>query len=249
MPAKEWAMPKVDSIKSIHPGFRSHKTPAVIHYPQRWHRDVLLQLSLDPSVVSVRRGPFTDIPNALTLDLQTRAGIVHLIALRDECEMTEEAETAGLVPMHRSTFLREPRAGTARAVWAMRKRIVPPADRLRILDRLHADGHGLPIADLMVCVRSGDAADAVLAMACDGSVVLDIDRQLTPETIVRLPDRPNGWKVSEADDTERRHGAETAPFGRDMSSTSGRPWTRPCLMERHDDGSSTTLASSGEEGK
>ncbi|WP_331327839.1 hypothetical protein [Methylobacterium fujisawaense] len=242
-------MPKVHPFPPIHPGFRSHKTPAVIHYPQRWHRDVLLQLSLDPSVVSVRRGPVSDIPNALTLDLQTQAGIVRLIALRDECQMTAQAEQAGLVPVHRSTFLREPRVGTARAVWAMRKHIVPPADRLRILDRLHADGRGLPIADLMVCVRSGDAAEAVLAMACDGSVVLDIDGHLTPETIVRLPHQSNGRKDGGLADTERRSGLKAVPSRRVVSSTSGRPWTRPRLSERHDDESSTTLASSDEEGK
>ncbi|MEE7460085.1 hypothetical protein MFUR16E_01345 [Methylobacterium fujisawaense] len=81
-------------------------------------RDVLLQLSLDPSVVSVRRGPVSDIPNALTLDLQTQAGIVRLIALRDECQMTAQAEQAGLVPVHRSTFLRAT-PGTAVATAAL----------------------------------------------------------------------------------------------------------------------------------
>lgn len=174
------------------PGFRSHKTPIPIIYVQRWHRDLLIQLTLDAAVLCITSGPGTMSTEIFDVLVETDAGVAHLLAFRDETD-------ASVVPMHhvcvslrRSSVLREPQASNARSIWSMRKKIVPLPDRLRILTHLQAAPAGMPISELISCVAASsiEPVEAVMSLACEGLLAINLDAPLVPETIVRLNPQP-----------------------------------------------------------
>lgn len=74
----------------------------------------------------------------------------------------------------------------------VRKRSVAAANRSRLLDHLLAHGSDVPISPAPACIRPTDAYETILALVCDGSVVVDIDRRLSPETPIRLPRAEGG---------------------------------------------------------
>lgn len=183
------------------PGFSSCKTQAPIIYGQRWHRDMLVQLTLDAAVRQIKAGPGSASTEILDLLVETGAGVARLLAIRDEFVDPVGPEDQTCIRLRRSMVLKEPRLSNARLIWSMRKKIVPPADRLRILMRLQAaQAAGLPISALIPCVAAAsiEAVDAILSLACEGLLSLDIDIPLVPETIVRIRPAPNGPDGSDA---------------------------------------------------
>jgi hypothetical protein len=185
--------PLKSQLPAQKPGFSSCKTRSSIVYAQRWHRDLLIQLTLDAAVQQITANPGSASPEILDLLVETGAGVARLLAIRDEFVDPAGVKDQNCIRLHRSMVLKEPRLSNARLIWSMRKKIVPPADRLRILMRLQiAHDAGLPISTLIPCVAAGsiEAVDAILSLACEGLLSLDIDRPMAPETIVRI--RPPG---------------------------------------------------------
>jgi hypothetical protein len=174
--------------KPQRPGFRSYKTPQPIAYLQRWHRDILVQLTLDPNALRIEQGPGTRATEVFDLLVTTTGGVIRIFAFRDDIEAPSLPPGGNCISLKRSSVLKEPRAANARAIWSMRKKIVSPADRLRVLLRLGDHPGGLPISDLLTCVLgpSTEPAEAILALACEGLVALSLDCPLVPDTTVRL---------------------------------------------------------------
>lgn len=187
------------------PGFRSCKTLAPILYVQRWHRDILIQLTLDAAVRRITAGPGSASSGILDLIVEMDTGVVRLLGVRDELELPAAFEDQVDICLRRSAVIQEPRMSNARIIWSMRKKIVPPADRLRILMRLqNAPSDGVAISALISCVNTSsiEPVDAVLSLACDGLLVLDIDSPLVPETMVRIC--PRSEKVDESNRSRSR---------------------------------------------
>jgi hypothetical protein len=71
-------------------------------------------------------------------------------------------------------------------VWACRKTLVSPGNRVRILHALSKSCDGLSLIDLGNVVRGPeDPIDAILALACEGHLTIDVSQPVTPETVVR----------------------------------------------------------------
>lgn len=170
------------------PGFRSFKTSAPIAYPARWHRDLLIQASLDPKIEAIE--PVYDIFG----DGSAFSIIVHIDATRRLITAVREPATrsVGIIGLEeavlpRSVVLAEPRCSDARAIWSMRRHQVTPGNRLRILRALEEQPDGMTLARTADFVRGGDIdpTEAVLALACTGLVDIDLRGPLAPSTPVR----------------------------------------------------------------
>jgi len=190
------SQPALSSTDGQRPGFHSFKTSAPIHYPHRWHRDALIQLTLDPSITALAPSPISssDLAEGVTAAFTAVYGSVPvLLGLADGSTDDVFADVGDLpqLVLTRREVLAEPRATTARMIWSARKTQVSPGDRIRVLQRLSRHPSGLPISALEEAIASphGDPIDAILALACVGLVAIDATGHLRPETVVRRLDR------------------------------------------------------------
>ncbi|KLK93101.1 hypothetical protein AA309_11110 [Microvirga vignae] len=181
------------------PGFSSFKTGSdPIHYQHRWHRDALIQLTLDPTITALRRisDPVSGLPSEISGALIAFHGSAPvLVGLADQAIEVKPSVVSGLpfVALTRQEIRTDPRVTTARTIWSTRAIQVAPGDRIRILQRLTNQPAGLPILTLQEEVRSSaeDPINCILALVCDGLLSIDASRHLTPETIVSRCEMPS----------------------------------------------------------
>lgn len=84
----------------------------------------------------------------------------------------------------------EPRFTTARLIMACKRTPVTAGDRVRILHQLDENGTMRLVDCASAVMNTADGVAAVLALACEGLVAVDIGRPILPETQVkrrRLP--------------------------------------------------------------
>jgi hypothetical protein len=190
------SVPPAPAPSGARPGFASFKTSSAITYPGRWHRDALLQATLDPAIGSLAPFPHPELlPDSVSFAFLAAYEASPVAIGLSETEADHPTEVAGhpLVVLSRAAVLAEPRVSTARMVWAARRIPVAPGDRVRLLARLSEAGQdGLPLAGLEPLVRSSpcDPVDAVLALVAHGLLCLDVGRHLTHETVVWLREPP-----------------------------------------------------------
>jgi hypothetical protein len=79
----------------------------------------------------------------------------------------------------------EPRFTTMRLVTACRRSHVTAGDRVRILHQLDECGTMRLVDCAGMAMNAADGVAAVLALACEGLVAVDISRPILPETPVR----------------------------------------------------------------
>ncbi len=168
------------------PGFTSFKNALPIRYPRRWHRDMLIQLVLDPTVTTIEPSRADCDQSDFCVVVRTATDAVRLIATRDMDGICEPLPD-GSVTVPRSKVLRQPRAGTARMVWAARGRPVSAGDRLHLLMAIEPHVEGVTVGSLLAASRRSPAAQAetMFALACEGLVTIDLDRPFSPSTRVR----------------------------------------------------------------
>lgn len=170
------------------PGFRSFKTAESIVYPSRWHRDLLIQATLDPEIVSIEQA-FREKQDSYYFGIFVLvAGIRKLlVGVRDVNDLTSVDFPTDGVAVPRSYVLAEPRCSAARAIWSARSTLISPSDRVRILsllsDRSDGVSLGLLASQLVGCER--DPIAVVLALVCAGQAEIDISNSILPETLVR----------------------------------------------------------------
>jgi hypothetical protein len=175
-----------------HQIFISPKSTHPIRYSQRWHRDALVQLSLDPSVIGfeAESGP---LPlEVLNLVVTIPAGQMRVSLVRDRAHSTETDPAKDRIKISRQTVLQEPRASNARAIWSARNTFVSIGDKFRILRKLEDAPEGLEFAELLLCISTSrsDPVDAILALVCQGWIILEIEKPIAPSTTVRRPSSP-----------------------------------------------------------
>lgn len=171
------------------PGFQSFKTTGPIQYPQRWHRDLLIQATLDPTIsaiepVAVQEGCADSFCVHLTFGDRRR--LVVAVRTDDTSEMpTILAPDCLQIP--RSFVLREPRCSVSREIWATRNAAIPAGDRIQILHALSEHPKGIALIRLMANVqpRSNDLVEIVLALVCVGQAEVETTALLSPESVVR----------------------------------------------------------------
>lgn len=179
---------KSERSSAVRPGFRSFKTASAIHYPNRWHRDLLIQLTFDPVITAIEQAPIELIAeDAFGVFVTDGSSRTLIAATRDENDPPMPAALPCCVSVPRSFVMQEPRCSTARTVWAARSVLVAPGDRVRVLARIAVSPHGAPLASLLDCVQTSqaDPTDVVLALVCAGQAEIGIGAPLSPETLVR----------------------------------------------------------------
>lgn len=174
--------------KPDRPGFRSFKTTSAVYYPQRWHRDLLIQATLDPSIsfiepVPAARQSLDSFKVFIWFEGRSRL----LVAVRNAIDLGVYASLPDALSLDRSTVLDEPRCSVARQIWATRTTQISPGDRIRILRELSESPGGAPLGRLIECVRSNDAdpVDIVLALVCSGQAEVELGAHLAPDTPIR----------------------------------------------------------------
>ena len=71
----------------------------------------------------------------------------------------------------------EPRCSIGRMVWACRKSLVAPGNRVRIMHALSKSCDGLSLIDLGNVARGPeDPIDAILTLACEGHLAIDVSQ-------------------------------------------------------------------------
>lgn len=84
-----------------------------------------------------------------------------------------------------ASIRREPRWTTARLIMACKRTPVTAGDRVRILHQLDEAGAMRLVDCASAVMNSADGVAAVLALACEGLIAVDISRPILPETQVR----------------------------------------------------------------
>jgi hypothetical protein len=79
----------------------------------------------------------------------------------------------------------EPRFTTVRLILACKRTPVTAGDRVRILHQLDESGTMRLVDCASAVMNTADGVAAVLALACEGLVTVDISRPILPETQVR----------------------------------------------------------------
>jgi hypothetical protein len=180
--------PAAIEMKPDRPGFRSFKTTSAVFYPQRWHRDLLIQATLDSSIsfiepVPAARQSLDSFKVFVGFEGRRRL----LVAVRNAIDFGVYASLPEALTLNRTTILDEPRCSVARQIWATRTTQIPPGDRIRILRELSKSPGGAPLGRLIECVRSNDAdpVDIVLALVCSGQAEIELGSHLAPDTPIR----------------------------------------------------------------
>lgn len=84
-----------------------------------------------------------------------------------------------------ATLRADVRFQAARLIYDCRRRSVPAGDRVRILHALDENG-ALPLVEVSGLAHASiDGVAAVLALACEGLVEIEIQRGIVPEALVR----------------------------------------------------------------
>ena len=175
------------SKRTVHqPGFSSSKTARPIPYASRWHRDLLIQVTLDPTIDEIdHEDPSSEGDGSLSLRLMSGGTAIHVTALRDTDGMPHNPVPHDRVLLRRSVVLAEPRASDARAVWATSRLPVQIGDRLRILLAV-GDGRQHSISDLVPNIRDRgcDPFEAILSLVCRGDLAIDLRDGLQPDALI-----------------------------------------------------------------
>jgi len=166
--------------------------------------DFLAICELDPQVEALR-APAP--PASFTLGDETlehiadfeivRGGTVELVDIVTEADLLKHplraAALRGAASVDGRPFLfetaasirAEPRFTTVRLVLACKRTPVTAGDRVRILHQLDESGTMRLVECAGAAMNTVDGVAAVLALACEGLIEVDISRPILPETQVR----------------------------------------------------------------
>jgi hypothetical protein len=153
-----------------------------ITYPCRWHRDALVQLALDPKVISLH--PIDGEPPegaALAFGVVHRTGPVITLLFEGAPDEHDLLSSKAFAVITRAQVDREPIRSAARSLWAARGTPVPLGDRMRVLATA---ARGITFAEAANVVAPGDhdPFDVVAALVCEGLLAVDLAAGLTPTT-------------------------------------------------------------------
>jgi hypothetical protein len=175
--------PARGELNFVHSGFYASKCiDGPISYPVRWHRDALVQLALDPSVISLH--PIDGAPPAgaaLAFGVVHRTGPLVTLLFERAPDDEELLATKGFAIITRAQADREPVRSTARALWAARSTPIPIGTRMRVLA---AADRGLTFAEAAEVVPNGehDPFDVIAALVCAGALRVNLSSGLAPWT-------------------------------------------------------------------
>lgn len=197
-----------NQVASTPKKFTSAKTTVAIPIPHPAIEDALVQLTLDPHVLSIDYIASTTVESepvdlgAIVVQGEGGDFLVDVVAARPIRDLEHEGLVLiGLRKLNlprrviRSEDLRrEPNFSNSRLVWLYSRHHVPLDLRIRILTLL-SQKRSMKLGELLQEIEGGSGGSrAVMALACSDLLELDLKSQpLGPTTLVRsrahLPDR------------------------------------------------------------
>lgn len=162
-------------------------------------RDFMIQSALDSTVRSIDYIPTFRLDdgmvpvNAIILDRDDGKFVIDMVDVHAAGEVDPEGflalafelDCTGIIAVLPADIRREPRFSSAREVWGHHTLRIHPNDRTQVLDALEAEGP-IPLRALEGLVSTRDDAVAVAkAMACEGTLDLDLRLPLNGRSIVR----------------------------------------------------------------
>ena len=144
---------------------------------ENWHGDGIIAHVADFEIVRDGTPFLMDVVTDEDLAKHPmRAAALHGIAAADGRLFT--IETA-------ASIRAEPRFATVRLIMACKRTPVTAGDRVRILHQLDESGAMRLVDCASAVMNTADGVAAVLALACEGLIAVDISRPILPETQVR----------------------------------------------------------------
>lgn len=172
-------------------------------------RDFLIQATLDPVVYAIDYQPTVvhadrAVPvNGLVVERCGGRYAVDLVDARPASDPAGEAllqvaferGCAGIIEISADDVRAEPRLSSAREVWGHASVYVHSDDRSRIVEALESEGP-LELATLdRVAETRREARAVVCALACEGTVELDLRLGLGAAAVVRLGSRRASYRT------------------------------------------------------
>lgn len=177
----------LSELESRYPGFSSFKTDAPVHYPRRWHRDALIQATLDRAVTRIapvsRHERCSAEPHAFTF-LLSRGESQSIVVVTDNGAILPLPYSAEQWP--RSQLGIEPRLTTGRTIWR-HKHIVSSVAELLFLQQALLDGPQtiMALMSLLDCSRDEKAAK-LMSLIANGIFEIEPNMGLRPDSSVWL---------------------------------------------------------------
>lgn len=179
--------------------FASFKTSRAIPCVRPLRRDFMIQSTLDAGVRAIEYHPMVVLDDhairtdAIVVDRDDGRFVIDFVDARPlEDRRAEgllqvgfEQRCSGIIAVTAADIGREPLLSAARQVWFHASMTVTADDRAQILDAIDREGP-VPLRALhgLVATRR-DPAQVVYAMACEGSVAIDLRAGLDGRAIVR----------------------------------------------------------------
>lgn len=171
------------------PGFISFKVREPIPYPNRWHRDALVQATLEPTVSQIAAlGRDVVLPSATEFAFAARIAGSDFILVVSESQTRTTIPGRPIIAMTRRSLEVEPLATTARSIWAHKRFLSDPGDRFRVIEELTDQPQGKAVQDIFRVLESPflDPVRQIFSMLANGFVVADLNSGFTLATRLRL---------------------------------------------------------------
>jgi len=173
-----------DDLHLRYPGFRSFKTPTPIHYRHRYCRFALILDTLNDSFLELAPAHASDRKYGSGTDCLYRRKstsgweTVHIGSLKQESSKSVE--------FTRETIMSTAGLENARLIWAKRNTLVTLAVRLGVLEHLSLASRPAELGAVVKTITTvGGHPDQFLALLADGTLHIDVNPVLTPNTLVR----------------------------------------------------------------
>jgi hypothetical protein len=179
--------------------FVSFKTSRAIPCGLPLRRDFMIQSTLDAGVRRIEYHPMVTLDDraiatdAIVLDRDDGRYAIDFVDARPPedpsgeglLQIGFERDCSGIIAVTAADVGREPRLSAARQVWFHAGMTVTADDRAEVLGALDREGP-LPLRSLRALAATRrDAAQVVYALACEGSVSIDLRAGLDGRAIVR----------------------------------------------------------------
>lgn len=185
--------------KTVAALFVSFKTSQAIPCGQPCRRDFMIQATLDPGVRRIEYHPMVALDDraikadAIVLDRDDGRYAIDFVDARPPEDPRGEGllqigfdrDCSGIIAVTAADVGREPRLSAARQVWFHAGMTVTADDRAEVLGAIDREGP-VPLRSLhALAATRRDAAQVVYALACEGSVSIDLRAGLDGRAIVR----------------------------------------------------------------
>lgn len=179
--------------------FSSFKTSRAIPCSKPYRRDFMIQATLDQGVRHIEYHPMATVDDHVvaseTLILARDDGryAIDFIDARPPedpegqglLQIGFEQGCSGIIEVTAADIGREPHLSAARQVWRFNAVTITTGDRAQVLDALDQEGP-LPLRALRgLTATRRDVTEVIFALACEGSLSIDLSAGLDGRTIVR----------------------------------------------------------------